>query len=132
MDFPRLKALFERSQGSAIFEMANLDKPFTGMEKIIYISTAEEKHSPRVKLYYKTGKDQPSTSISISDDPQKIKGADSLNPSNDILKQAFEFVRLNKDALLRFWFHGHEMTATEVDDMKQNFIRVNQKKQSEE
>lgn len=104
--------------------MANLTKKYTGFDKIIRISTAEASHAPRVKLYYKPGKDQPSTSFQISDEPHKIDGADSLNPTAKEEQQVIQFVKLNKDALLKFWYHGTEMTQDEVDEMLASLIKI--------
>lgn len=103
--------------GAPLFEMANLTSKYTGFDKIIRVSTAEGSHAPRVKIYYKPGKDNPSTSISIGDNPEKIEGADSLNPTSEEIAQVIKFVKLNKEALLKFWYHGTDMTQDEVDEM---------------
>src|SRR5215212_4393429 len=98
------------SHQEPLYEMANLTKKYTGFDKIIRISTAEGSHAPRAKLYYKPGTAQPSASFQISDEPHKIEGADSLNPTSKEEQQVIEFIRLNKEALVRFWHHGTEMT----------------------
>lgn len=96
-----------------LFEMANLGKKHTGFDKIIYISTAQASHGPRVKIFHKTGKGEPSTSISIEDDPKVV--ADSLNPPQSEIDDVIRFVKLNKVDLLKFWHHGTDMMKDDVD-----------------
>jgi hypothetical protein len=55
-----------------LFDMVNLTKEDTGIDGVIYVSTAVGAHGPRVKYYLKTRKDQPSFSVSISDQPRVL------------------------------------------------------------
>lgn len=119
----RIGDLLEKAGAPAqAHEMANLGKNQTGFDKVIYISTREGSHGPRVKLYYKPGKDQPSTSITISDDPKVV--ADSLKPKKSDVEKVKQFIKLNKDVLLNFWFQGDTMMSDEVETMTSSFKKV--------
>lgn len=119
----RIGDLLEKAGAPAqAHEMANLGKNQTGFDKVIYISTREGSHGHRVKLYYKPGKDQPSTSITISDDPKVV--ADSLKPKKSDVEKVKQFIKLNKDVLLNFWFQGDTMMSDEVETMTSSFKKV--------
>jgi len=84
-----------------LFDTANLTSKETGIEGIVFISTAVGAHGPRVKYFVKTGKGQPSFSISIAEAPQ-------------VAPKVSEWVRLNRVALLSFWSDGQYWTVDEV------------------
>lgn len=89
-----------------IFEMANLTEDQTGIAGIVFISTVMGAHGPRVKYFLKTGPGQPSFSVSVASEPRVV--ASSL-PDRDFARMAppvLEWVRLNHEALARFWWEG--------------------------
>lgn len=53
-----------------VFEMANLTEAQTGVPGIVYVSTEEGGHGPRVKYSVRAGRSQPSYSISIAERPR--------------------------------------------------------------
>src|SRR5438105_4142772 len=86
-----------------VVEMTNLQEDVTGISGVIFISTAMGSHGPRVKYFVKAGRSQPSFSVSISDEPEVL--ANSL-PQRDLSRASasvIEWVRVNRDTLLRFW-----------------------------
>ena len=103
-----------------LFEMANLVQSQTGIEGIIYISTAQASHGARVKYFQKTGKGQPSFSVSIGPDPKLVASSLPDRVVNAYLPLVQAWVRLNHDALQQFWDHGTEWTDPQVTEFKQN------------
>jgi len=100
-----------------IVEMTNLQEDVTGIAGIIFISTAMGSHGPRVKYFIKAGRNQPSFSVSISDEPRIL--ASSL-PQRDLSRASasvIEWVRLNKGALLQFWNEGDSYSIHEVVEL---------------
>jgi hypothetical protein len=107
-----------------IAEMTNLSEEDTGIPGVIFISTAMGSHGPRVKYFVKAGRNQPSFSVSISDEPGVF--ANSL-PERDLNRAApavIEWVRLNKGALLRFWNEGDAFSVREVVAFVQSLKKV--------
>jgi hypothetical protein len=97
-----------------IVEMTNLQEPHTGIPGVIFISTVMGSHDPRVKYFIEAGRDQPSFSVSISNKPKLL--ASSL-PERELNRHApavIEWVRLNSEALLKFWFEGETMSVDEL------------------
>lgn len=107
-----------------VFEMANLPPDWTGVLATIFISTAMGRHGPRVKLYLKPGRGQPSASISIGPQPRVL--ASSLDPREltRIAPKALEWVALNHEALTRFWFEGETMLIADVSEFARGLSRV--------
>ena len=100
-----------------LFDMVNLTKDDTGIDGVIFISTAVGGHGPRVKYYLKTRKDQPSFSVSISDEPRVL--ASSL-PAHVVRRAAplvIDWVKKNQADLLAFWNEGTEWPAREVEQL---------------
>ncbi len=88
-----LRALGEED----IFEMANLPPDWTGVLATIFISTALGQHGPRVKLYLKPGRNQPSASISIGPNPRVLASSLDQRDLNRIAPKALEWVALNHE-----------------------------------
>ena len=97
-----------------VVEMTNLQEKDTGIAGVIFISTIMGSHGPTVKYFLKTGRHQPSFSVSISDEPVVL--ASSL-PERDLNRAApavIQWVRLNRGALLRFWNEGENVSVDEL------------------
>jgi hypothetical protein len=97
-----------------VVEMTNLQEDDTGIPGVIFISTAMGSHGPRVKYFVKAGRNQPSFSVSISDEPKLM--ANSL-PQRDLNRAApavIDWVRLNQQLLLKFWNEGDSWSIHEV------------------
>jgi uncharacterized protein YneR len=95
------------SVGDGVAEMTNLPPSRTGIRGMLFISTVMGSHGPRVKFFVKAGGDQPSFSVSISDEPEIV--ASSL-PERVVRQNApdvISWVKLNKSALLQFWKEGN-------------------------
>jgi hypothetical protein len=107
-----------------VCEMANLPPEWTGVLATIFISTAMGRHGPRVKLYLKPGRSQPSASISIGPQPRVLASSLEERDLNRIAPKALEWVALNHEALTRFWFEGETMLITDVSEFARGLRRV--------
>lgn len=106
------------------FEMANLPPEWTGVLATIFISTALGGHGPRVKLYLKTGKSQPSASISIGPNPRILASSLDDRDLKRIAPKALEWVALNHEALTNFWFEGQDWMIQDVADFSRSLKSV--------
>ena len=107
-----------------VVEMTNLQEDDTGIPGVIFISTAMGSHGPRVKYFVKAGRSQPSFSISIADAPRLL--ANSL-PQRDLSRASplvIEWVRQNREALLRFWEEGDSYSIREVVALVQSLRKI--------
>lgn len=107
-----------------ILEMANLGEDQTGVPGVIFISTMMGSHGPRVKYYLKAGRDQPSFSVAIASEPRVL--ANSL-PERDLARMAppvMAWVRLNHEALARFWWEGQNWMMPEVRAFEDRLAKV--------
>ncbi len=104
----------------ALFDMANLPTEKTGVDRVIYISTAPGSHGPRMNWYpARPARDAPCRSITIEPAPQSF--------SHHLPNQAFDaahpavaaWVTLNAAALLDFWDRGSTWLDDEVTAVKQ-------------
>lgn len=97
-----------------IFEMVNLPEKQTGVEGVIFISTAAGKHGPRVKYYVRAGAAQRSFSVSISSEPRVLANSLPAPVLNRTAPQVIRWVALNHEALLDFWNDGETWMHDEV------------------
>ena len=107
-----------------VFEMANLPPDRTGVLATIFISTAMVQRGPRVKLYLKPGRGQPSASISNGPNPRVLANSLDERDLNRIAPKALEWVSLNHEALTRFWFEGETMLIADVSEFARSLRRV--------
>jgi len=107
-----------------IAEMANLPPDWTGVLAVVFISTAMGRLGPRIKLYLKPGRDQPSASISISPNPRVLAPSLDERDLARIAPKALEWVALNREALTTFWFEGEGWMDDRVTAFKQGLKRV--------
>ena len=107
-----------------VVEMANLPPDWTGVLATIFISTALGQHGPRVKLYVKKGKGQPSASISIGPNPRVLASSLDARDLARISPKALEWVALNHEALTTFWFEGQDMDIADVADFGRGLTKV--------
>jgi len=99
----------------ALFEMTNLPTARTGIRGVLFLSTAMASHGPRVKYFAKTGKGQPSFSVSIAEEPCVLANSLPERVLNEAAPDVVEWVKLNRSALLRFWNEGETWTIDELN-----------------
>ncbi|MFN9250376.1 MAG: hypothetical protein ACK58O_04710, partial [Brevundimonas sp.] len=115
-----LRALGEED----LVEMAYLPPDWTGVLAHIFISTALGQHGPRVKVYLKKGRHQPSASISIGPNPRVLASSLDERDLNAIAPQALAWVALNHEALTTFWFEGESLDIAEVAEFGRSLKKV--------
>jgi hypothetical protein len=97
-----------------LLEFMNLTSRQTGIDGIVFVSTARGQHGPRVKYFVKTGKNQPSFSVSISAEPRVLASSLPDRVTHRIAPAVIEWVKLNRPELVRFWEEGENWTLDEV------------------
>lgn len=107
-----------------LVEMANLPPEWTGVLGYIFISTALGQHGPRVKLYIKLGRSQPSASISIGPNPRVLASSLEDRDLSRLAPKALEWVALNHEALTTFWFEGETLAISDVADFGRSLKKV--------
>jgi hypothetical protein len=118
-EIPGDTPLAEELADQDVVEMANLTQDQTGISGTVFISTAMGARGPRVKYFLQPGRNQPSFSVSISDQPAVV--ANSLPPRTlrQMSPEVIRWVSLNRDGLLDFWYHGDTWMQPEVNDFIQ-------------
>ena len=89
-----------------VMDHMNLGADRTGIEGTIFVSTDMGRHGPRVKYFEKTGKGQPSFSVSIAPDPTVLSSSLPNRVVNRVGPQVIEWVRINFETLSEFWTQG--------------------------
>ncbi|MBU1345671.1 MAG: hypothetical protein KKA16_01830 [Alphaproteobacteria bacterium] len=107
-----------------LVEMAYLPPDWTGVLAHIFISTALGQHGPRVKVYLKKGRHQPSASISIGPNPRVLASSLDDRDLGRIAPQAIAWVALNHEALTNFWFEGESLDIADVADFGRSLTKV--------
>lgn len=99
----------------APFETTNLPPDRTGIRGVLFISTSVGFHGPRVKYFVKTGKGQPSFSISITPEPKVLASSLPDRVVSEMAPQVIAWVTLNQEELLRFWNEGDTWMFDDVE-----------------
>lgn len=107
-----------------LVEMANLPPDWTGVLAYVFISTAMGQHGPRVKIYLKPGRNQPSASISVGPNPRVLASSLADRDLARITPKALEWVALNHAALTTFWFEGESLDIADVADFGRGLTKV--------
>jgi len=105
-------------------EMANLPPEWTGVLAVVLISTVMGQHGPRVKLFLKPGRHQPSASISIGPHPRVLASSLSERDLHRIAPKAIEWVTLNHEALTAFWCDGESWMLDDVAEFSRSLKKV--------
>lgn len=108
----------------ALFEMANLEPEKTGVGGSVYVSTAFPRRGPRVKFFKKLGKDQPSFSVSIAEQPEVLVSSLSQADTDRYAPEVIEFVHRNRERLLDFWNNGTDWPSDQVHAFLNSFVRI--------
>ena len=107
-----------------LVEMAYLPPDWTGVLAHIFISTALGQHGPRIKVYVRKGRHQPSASISIGPEPRLLASSLAERDLKRIAPGALEWVTLNHEALTKFWFDGEAMDIQDLADFGRGLKKV--------
>ena len=96
-------------------EMTNLHKTETGLAGVLFISSKIARHGPRVKYFLRKGSDGESYSVSISPEPRVLASSMSRRDLDKTAPQVLAWVRLNHEAMLRFWHEGEDYSFLEFN-----------------
>ena len=107
-----------------IFEMANLTEDQTGVPGVVFISTVMGAHGPRVRYYLKTGPGQGSFSVAVASEPRVLANSLDERDLSRMAPKVLEWVRLNHEALARFWWEGKFWPDPEVTAFKASLKKV--------
>lgn len=87
----------------------------TGLKEIIWVSPKNANHGPRIKVYnLNKSKD---FSVTIEDEPKLIAGKCFVS-SREFAK-IIEFIKLNKENLLKYWNYG-----LSTQELAHNMLKV--------
>jgi hypothetical protein len=108
-----------------LIEMANLSTAQTGVDGVIYISTAQGQHAPRINWYPgRPGGNAPCLSVTIEPQPRAFNHRlpkHVFDAASDSVKR---WVALNHPALLEFWSDGSAWMDEEVTRFKSALKRL--------
>ena len=107
-----------------VVEMAYLPSDWTGVPAHIFISTALGQHGPRIKIYLRKGRNQPSASISIGPAPRVLASTLDERDLKRLAPQAIKWVALNHEALTTFWYEGESLDIADVADFGRSLKKV--------
>ena len=107
-----------------LVEMAYLPSDWTGVLAHVFISTALGQHGPRIKVYVRKGRHQPSASISVGPNPRILASSLDERDLTRIAPNALEWVALNHEALTHFWFEGESLDIQDVADFGRTLKKV--------
>lgn len=103
----KVKELFEEEH---LFEMSNLSKNTTGLDRTIWVSVKIHSSGPRIKVNYDNSlsfNTSNNFSVSISENPRVVAGDTEENVIKKIgknsLEDIFDWIKLNKTALEKYW-----------------------------
>jgi hypothetical protein len=95
--------------------MANLTEADTGVPGIMYVSTRQGRHGPRVKWYPRRGgADEQFLTVTLEEPPRILNHGLSPREASGAAAAA-EWASLNCAVLLRFWNEGTPWTFREVN-----------------
>lgn len=95
-------------------DMANIPPRLSGLDGMVYISGKVARHKPRLKYKYQ------GEEISVFIETESIAAPkEGVKMSSKVLSKLYEWIRLNKDNLLKHWENSDEYTSAEFFlDMK--------------
>lgn len=123
------ETLNESAESSAdhieLIEVANLASDKTGVVGVIYISTAQARHAPRVKWYPGRPKEKaPCLSMTIELTPNAFNHHLPARVFDSASVPVKAWVTLNYRELLEFWNDGNTWMDDEVDAFKKSLKKI--------
>lgn len=122
---PTLDDLLAGLAAEEIFDMRVLEPDQTGVPFLVWISTRLGQHGPRVKGYLgRSGSDQPSFSMTISEDPEVVATSYSDRETAQAAKALAPWIKANSVSLRTFWTEGNGWTDRQVRTFVDELIRL--------
>jgi hypothetical protein len=97
-----------------LLEFTNLTSRQTGIDGVVFVSTARGPHGPCVKYFVKAGKNQPGFSVSISVEPRVLASSLPERVVRRAAPEVINWVKLNRADLERFWNEGETWSFDQV------------------
>ena len=107
-----------------VTEMVNLFPEDSGIEGVIFVSTAMGSHGPGVKYSLKAGRDQSGFSVSIGTKPRLLANSLPDHVVNKVAPKVIAWVAMNCDALLDFWNSGTTWSHRDVSRFVENLKKL--------
>jgi hypothetical protein len=108
-----------------MFDMTNLSSRRTGLEGIVYTSTAQGQHGPRIKWYPgRPGRDAPCLVVTLEFPARAINQGLAARDVRRMRAALLAWVELNRDALLSYWNDGLGWTEEEHDAFRDSLRRL--------
>jgi hypothetical protein len=102
--------------GDDMYDLTNLSTRRTGLEGVVYTSTAQGQHGPRIKWYPgRPGRDTACLIVTLEAPPRAINQGLPLRIVRQAEAALIAWVDLNRDALLSYWHDGLGWTEEEHD-----------------
>jgi len=99
-----------------MYDVTNLSTRRTGLDGVVYASTAQGQHGPRIKWYPgRPGRDVPCLVVTLETPPRAINQGLPARVARDVGKQVAAWAELNRVALLSYWNGGLGWTEEEHD-----------------
>lgn len=118
-----IEELLQEALDIHLVEMANLDKRrtgFTNQNLVVYISTKQGSHGPRVKVFLK-GNPKDSISFSIEKEPKKLTES-KLKLSQKEISEIKYWISINSVELLKLWNTNYQ--NVEIFDVLRNLDKI--------
>jgi hypothetical protein len=99
-----------------MFDMTNLSTRRTGLDGVVYASTAQGQHGPRIKWYPgRPGRDAACLVVMLETPPRTINQGLSPRVARQAEALLVAWASLNREALLSYWHDGLGWTEEEHD-----------------
>ena len=116
--------MLAREMGDHPVELANLTEQDTGLPGIVYVSTRQGRHGPRVKWYPRRGgSDEAFPTITLEDPPPIINHGVPAREAPAVMAAA-EWATINRAALLGFWAEGNALTFHKVGGVLRGLAKL--------
>ena len=105
-------------------EMTNLRERHTGVGGVIYISTRQGQHGPRIKWFpQRAGSGDPFLTITLEQPPRLLNHGVPPREATGAVAAA-QWAEINRDALLQFWANGTVLDVDEIADFTRTLKRL--------
>ncbi|HEV7265672.1 MAG TPA: hypothetical protein VGN83_12225 [Falsiroseomonas sp.] len=97
-----------------MYDVTNISARRSGLGGVIYASTAQGQHGPRVKWYPgRPGRESPCLVVTLESPPRAINQGLPARAAREAAKQVVAWAELNRAALLGYWNDGLGWTEEE-------------------
>ncbi len=105
-------------------EMTNLRERHTGVPGVIYISTRQGQHGPRIKWFpQRAGGGDPFLTITLEQPPRLLNHGVNPREATGAVAAA-QWAEINRDALLHFWANGTVLDVDEIAEFTRTLKRL--------